>query len=246
MAEQRDDLTQLLTRGAFDADLQTEVAAALRQNQPLSLVFGDIDHFKRVNDTHGHQVGDAVLREVAARLVSVVERKGCVYRYGGEEVAAILRNHSAEEALAVAERCRRQIEKDSVAGVSVSMSFGVACVPDHATDARALVGAADRALYDAKERGRNLVRLFGEPAPLRAGPREPDRKAPEPGRLTDQQKAQFRRNLLRHLAIECPQDGAFFEVHDITGMSDRGGRDFMIVCPECGLTETLPSGQGVV
>ena len=170
--------------------------------------------------------------------------KGRVYRYGGEEIAIILSNHSAEEALAVAERCRRHVEGGPVAGVAVSMSFGVACVPDHAADGSNLLAAADRALYDAKDRGRNLVRLSGEPAPARPGSREPERKAPEPGKLSDQQKAEFRRKLLRRQAIECPNDGVFFDVHDVTSISSVG-RDFLIVCPECGLSDGLHSGQQV-
>jgi two-component system, cell cycle response regulator len=180
VVEQRDDLTHLLSRGSFDSALEQGILAASQNKEPLSLILGDIDHFKKVNDTRGHQTGDAVLSEVASRLLKVAQGKGRVYRYGGEEIAIILSNHSAEEALALAERCRRRIEGEPVAEVAVSMSFGVACVPDHAVDGSNLLAAADRALYDAKDRGRNLVRLSGEPAPVRPGPREPERKAPEP------------------------------------------------------------------
>lgn len=245
MPEQRDDLTRLLNRGAFDTALRQVVLEAVQRREPLSLVFADIDHFKRVNDTRGHQAGDAVLLEVASRLVKVAEGKGRVYRYGGEELAILLSNHSGEEALAVAERCRRRIEAEPAAGVAVTMSFGVACVPDHATDGDNLLAAADRALYDAKDRGRNLVRLSGEPDPKQIGPRVPERRAPEPGKLSETQKADLRRKLLRRLPIECPNDGAPFDVHDVSTM-DSVGRDFMIVCPECGLTESLDSGQQAV
>ncbi len=245
MEEQRDALTRLLNRGAFDAALHRGVLQAGQNKEPLSLIFADIDHFKKVNDASGHQAGDAVLLEVASRLMRVAEGKGRVYRYGGEELAILLSNHSAEEALAVAERCRRSIEATPVAGVPVTVSFRVACVPDHAPDGPSLLAAADRALYDAKDRGRNLVRLSGEPDPERPGPRVPERKAPEHGKLTERQKAEFRRRVLRRLPIECPHDGAPFDIHDVTTM-DSVGRDFMIVCPECGLTDGLESGQRLV
>jgi len=159
VVESRDDLTQLLSRGEFDSALEQGILEARQSEEPLSLVLGDIDHFKNVNDTNGHQTGDAVLREVASRLVKVAHGKGHVYRYGGEEITFILKNHSADEALATAERCRRRVESESVAGVAVSMSFGVASMPEHAADGRNLLAAADRALYDAMNRGRNLVRL---------------------------------------------------------------------------------------
>jgi diguanylate cyclase (GGDEF)-like protein len=239
--EQRDDLTQLFSRGVFDAELKAAVSEASHQNHPLALVLADIDHFKKVNDAHGHQAGDAVLRDVAARLENVAFGKGRVYRYGGEEITIILRNHSVAEGLAVAERARRQIEKDPVHGISVSMSFGLASLPDHASEAEGLVRCADQALYDAKNRGRNLVRLFGEPAPIKPGPREPERKEAQPGRLTDQQKSELRRRLLRREAIACPEDGAFFEIHDVTSLGSVG-REFLIVCPDCGLTGELRGG----
>lgn len=243
--QQRDDLTQLFSRGTFETALQEAVGEAIGKNLPLGLVLVDIDHFKTVNDTHGHPVGDAVLRELARRLESATWGKGKVYRYGGEEIAMILRNHSAEEALAVAERSRRLIEKEPIDAIPVSMSFGVACLPDHASDADSLLRAADKALYDAKDRGRNLVRLFGEPAPAKRGPREPGRKAPEAGKLTDHQRAELRRRLLRQERIECPEDGAFLEVRDISNR-DSIGREFGIVCPECGLRDVLRGDKRVV
>jgi hypothetical protein len=165
-----------------------------------------------------------------------------VYRYGGEEIAIVLRNHSDEEALAAAERARREIEKEAFSEIKVSMSFGVGCLPGAAEDVEGLVRAADEALYDAKGLGRNLVRLFGEPAPTKPTPRAPERKAPEPSRLTEEQRAELRRRLLRHEQIECPEDGAFLEVHDITTHSSIG-RDFMITCPDCGLTDQLSGEQ---
>lgn len=238
--EQRDDLTQLLSRGSFDAELPESVADALRQSRPLSVILGDVDHFKKVNDTHGHQAGDSVLREISARLEAVAYGKGKAFRYGGEEIAVILRNYSLNEALAVAERSRRAIEERPINGIIVTMSIGVSCLPDHAPDAESLLRAADRALYDAKDRDRNLVRFFGEPPP-QAGPRKSNRKAPEPGRLTEQQCVALRKRLLRDQAIECPLDGAFLDVHDITSF-DSIGKEFLVVCPDCGLSAELRGG----
>jgi diguanylate cyclase (GGDEF)-like protein len=120
-------------------------------------VMADIDHFKKINDRHGHPVGDAVLREVASRLLRVVEGKGLAFRYGGEEYAVILPNHSLDEALAVAERVRTAVEAEQAAGVSVTSSYGVAIVPSHASTVDTWLKAADDALYDAKRLGRNLV-----------------------------------------------------------------------------------------
>ena len=84
-----------------------------------------------------------------------------------------------------------------------------------------------------------------EPDPTHPGPRETERKASEAGKLTDQQKADFRKRVLRHQTIECPNDGAFFDVRDVTTHGSVG-RDFMIMCPECGLRNHLQSGQRVV
>jgi diguanylate cyclase (GGDEF)-like protein len=229
-----DALTGLLDREAFDSDLGAAVADASSANRPLSLVFVDIDRFKQVNDTEGHQKGDAVLKEVAARLMSVVEKKGSAYRYGGEEVALILPNHTAEEATSVAERARRALEGDAVAGLPITASFGVATVPYHASDGDTLIRAADAAMYDAKNRGRNLVRVFGEPDPPKGVSREPVRKAPEPGRLTEIQMEAIRTNYFQRRVVVCPDDGTPLDVRrvDLVGSPIP---DLLVHCPLCGL-----------
>jgi diguanylate cyclase (GGDEF)-like protein len=240
--ETRDALTHVFTRGAFNVALNVAFNEATREHLPLSLVFGDIDHFKRVNDTHGHQAGDAVLRQVARVLERVAQGRGRVYRYGGEEFCLILLNHSVDEALAMAERARREIEAQPIDGVRVSMSFGVACCPDDAADIDSLVRAADEAHYDAKGRGRNLVRRFGEPPPTRPGPREPERKPPAACRLTETQRTDLRRRHLQGERIRCPDDGAILRVVDVT-TTDSGParRQFAIHCPDCGLVDELRS-----
>jgi len=237
-ATRKDHLTQLLDREAFDAALQQGISEGAKSGQPMSLIMGDIDHFKKVNDTHGHPAGDAVLVEISARLKAVLHGKAPVYRYGGEEIAVILPNRTEEEALAVAERCRREIEKNPIGEISVTMSFGVACIPGHASDAVSLIASADNALYEAKTYGRNLVRLAGEPPPAAPGPRLPDRKVATARGLTENQRTELRRRLLRHEKIECPYDRAFFDVTDIMSMGDNV-RHYYIYCPGCGLADEL-------
>jgi diguanylate cyclase (GGDEF)-like protein len=238
-----DALTGLANRGAFDRELELRVGEALKNNEPLGFVMVDVDHFKKVNDTHGHQAGDDVLRGVAECLQLIVRRKGQAYRYGGEELVLLLPNHVVEEAVAVAERARRALEAAAIASIKVTASFGVACLPDHAQDGESLFKRADEAVYDAKNRGRNLVRVSGEPAPASAGPRPTERRAPEPGRLTDQQRQQMREQfLVRGQMPRCPEDGAILQVRDISTMASIG-KDFMIHCPMCGLTENIVGPQ---
>ena len=154
-----DDRLPLGRRGAFDQDLVAGVQRGRRSEEPVCLVMMDIDHFKRVNDEHGHPVGDEVLLAVAERLVKCLGRKGKAYRYGGEEFALVLPNYSPEEAVGLAERVRLDIEGAvlSTKSLSITASFGVACVPEHASEAAALLEKSDAALYRAKEQGRNRV-----------------------------------------------------------------------------------------
>jgi diguanylate cyclase (GGDEF)-like protein len=158
-AEDLDDRLPLNRRGAFDRDLHELVAAAEKAEEILSLVMIDIDHFKVVNDQHGHPVGDEVLLEVAGLVVRRANRKGKAYRYGGEEFALLLPTYSAEEAVGLAQRIRKDISAGvlSSKSLSITASFGVACLPDQAGDARSLLELADAALYKAKHQGRNQV-----------------------------------------------------------------------------------------
>jgi diguanylate cyclase (GGDEF)-like protein len=165
-AEDLDDRLPLNRRGAFDRDLPEMVAAAEGAEELLSLVMIDIDHFKAVNDQHGHPVGDEVLLEVAELVVRRASRKGKAYRYGGEEFALLLPTYSAEEAVGLAERIRKDISAEVLSSKSlrVTASFGVACLPDQADDARSLLELADAALYQAKHGGRNQVRSADSPS----------------------------------------------------------------------------------
>jgi diguanylate cyclase (GGDEF)-like protein len=164
-----DTLTQVYSRGHFDLAMEAEISRAERYGGQhhsdevrfVSLVMMDIDHFKKVNDTHGHLGGDAVLRVVAKALRQTVRKSDVVSRYGGEEFALIAPETNKEEAIRMAERLRLRIagEKAESGGKSlaVTASFGVATYPNDAGDLRGLVAAADKALYAAKERGRNQV-----------------------------------------------------------------------------------------
>jgi two-component system cell cycle response regulator len=159
----RDGLTGVLNRKALDQRLQGEIAFAVRHDAPLSVVMLDVDHFKVVNDTHGHPAGDAVLREVAARLTRALRIEDVLGRYGGEEFLIVARNITLEQAAQMAERMRALIDSSPVAfeakAIAVSASFGVASLAccGETRDAAALLALADTRLYAAKHAGRNRV-----------------------------------------------------------------------------------------
>jgi diguanylate cyclase (GGDEF)-like protein len=165
-----DGLTQLPNRRRFEQDIDSEWERCRRYGRPLSLVMMDLDHFKRLNDEHGHLLGDQVLRQVAVAIGQALRSTDTAYRYGGEEIVVLLRETGLEDAAAAAERLRT-----AVAGVTleehpdltVTTSAGVAA--RHATMAHytGLVARADKALYEAKRLGRDRVALDGGPtAPL--------------------------------------------------------------------------------
>jgi len=163
LAIEMDDRLPLRRRAMFDRDL-AEMVASASPDQPLGLIMIDLDHFKGVNDQHGHPAGDEVLLDVARLLVKRVGGKGRAYRYGGEELALLLATYSSEEAWGLAERLRKDLEGASLSSKALSLtaSFGVASAPSQGTDARALLEQADRALYAAKAAGRNCVRSAEE------------------------------------------------------------------------------------
>lgn len=159
----RDGLTGVANRRSFDETLEAEWLRCTRDVKPLSLILLDVDHFKRYNDTFGHQGGDACLKTIASALTISCHRSADhVARYGGEEFAAILPGTTANGALKLAERIRADVAaldlphpgNDGVGRVSISL--GVATmVPDRTHELNELVEAADRALYAAKGAGRN-------------------------------------------------------------------------------------------
>jgi diguanylate cyclase (GGDEF)-like protein len=159
-ARELDDRLPLARRGFFDRDLVEMVRSSKSSKEPLSLVMIDIDHFKAVNDDHGHQTGDEVLMAVAGLITQRLGHKGRAYRYGGEEFAMLLPDYSSEEAAGLAERIRLDIQKAVIGAgkLKVTASFGITSHPDGATDATTLVRKSDQALYAAKQAGRNCVR----------------------------------------------------------------------------------------
>jgi diguanylate cyclase (GGDEF)-like protein len=161
----RDQLTGLLNRREFDRMLAEERERALRFGHALALIMVDVDHFKAINDTHGHPAGDGVLREIASRLAAQVRTADRVARVGGEEFGLILVQSDAPSATQVANRICAAMRKDDVPigdgmALRVTVSAGVASFPFDASTAAALVTAADRALYAAKAAGRDRAVMF--------------------------------------------------------------------------------------
>jgi diguanylate cyclase (GGDEF)-like protein len=159
-----DGLTGLINHRTFQDRLSEMLARAQRSGRHLTTVLCDIDHFKSVNDTYGHPVGDEVLKQVAKVLASSVRAIDMVARYGGEEFAVVLEETDAEGALLLAERIRSQVEAlrfDSDQGpFQCTLSLGVAVYPQHGTHKQSLIEHADEALYEAKEGGRNRAVLY--------------------------------------------------------------------------------------
>ncbi len=162
----RDELTGLLNRREFERILAEESDRALRFGRPVALVLVDIDHFKRINDTHGHPVGDEVLRQVAQRLSEQARSVDRVLRYGGEEFALLVMETDQAAALDVAQRICETVKRAPIAAgdgvnLSVTVSAGVAVIPGDATSGTALLASADKALYTAKARGRDCAVAAG-------------------------------------------------------------------------------------
>jgi diguanylate cyclase (GGDEF)-like protein/putative nucleotidyltransferase with HDIG domain len=168
-----DPLTGLPNHRAVMNRIEEELARARRTEQLFALLFLDVDHFKRINDTWGHRAGDAVLCEVGRRLKQGTRVEDFAGRYGGEEFAIVLTNtDNVKDARKVAERLRESLadapcvweneENNTSVSIPVTASFGVAVLREHATMGEALLEAADSAMYEAKHNGRNRVCVAGE------------------------------------------------------------------------------------
>ena len=160
-----DSLTQLPNRRNGLDFLASELVFAQSSGAPLACLMLDIDHFKKINDEHGHAAGDAVLRQLAEILRHASRAEDMVFRYGGEEFVAILTNAPLKIALQIAERIRTQVEaspfKWEGRRILVTLSIGVAIASGKDADGEALIRAADAALYQAKQSGRNRVTANG-------------------------------------------------------------------------------------
>ncbi|MDG4475548.1 GGDEF domain-containing protein [Thiovibrio frasassiensis] len=157
-----DALTGLFTRNVFQIQLSEECARSQRHKSSLAVLMLDVDHFKKVNDTHGHGVGDEVLRHIAAILSRETRSSDCPARYGGEEFVVLLPDTRQSAALHVAEKIRSRIEADSFRlpdgrTIPLTVSIGVALFPEDTADHTWLVEFADQAMYEAKKLGRNNV-----------------------------------------------------------------------------------------
>jgi two-component system, cell cycle response regulator len=155
----RDSLTGLWNRAMILEILQRELARSRREDQPIAVIMADIDHFKQINDTHGHLAGDQVLRQVAQRLSTALRPYDTVGRYGGEEFLMVLPGCGVDTALNLAERLRHSVEAEPIRNErmllrSVTLSLGVA-VWDGDVSPLELLRLADDALYQAKRMGRN-------------------------------------------------------------------------------------------
>jgi diguanylate cyclase (GGDEF)-like protein len=159
-----DGLTGVYNHRYFQNILDQEINRAERHSTSISIILIDIDHFKKVNDTYGHQVGDFILTEFSKTIKEHIRQYDILARYGGEEFVVILPETNTEDALVVGEKLRSIIEQtpfqDNRETYHVTASFGQACskpaVEDN-FDKNALINQADQALYEAKEKGRNRV-----------------------------------------------------------------------------------------
>lgn len=152
-----DSLTQIYNRVHLDSVLQNHMQSSQRYRHPLSFIILDVDHFKKINDTQGHQVGDMALREISSLLAENVRGSDTLGRWGGEEFVVVLPETDLEGARSLAEKLRSEIDKRTFESVgSMSASFGVSCYRKGDTQ-NSIIERADQALYRAKAKGRNIV-----------------------------------------------------------------------------------------
>lgn len=165
-----DGLTGLTNRRAFQERLTEMLGRAERHGRPLTLLLCDIDHFKKINDTYGHPVGDTVLKRVAQVVAAQVRKIDIAARYGGEEFAVVLESTDQEGGRQLAERIRQEVQKLVLAQeqgggtFGCTLSLGISTFPSDGQDGRLLIQRADQALYYAKRNGRNRAVAFGEVA----------------------------------------------------------------------------------
>ena len=162
----RDPLTNLFNRRYLEETLDRELSRASREEYPVCIIMIDLDHFKRINDTHGHEAGDLVLKAIADALAEQSRRGDFACRYGGEEFVIVMPNVALETAYERAEELRQFLNLLSVPyeyySLSVTISMGIACFPEHGQTREAILRAADQAMYAAKEAGRDHILSYSE------------------------------------------------------------------------------------
>jgi diguanylate cyclase (GGDEF)-like protein len=162
----RDPLTDLFNRRYLEETLDRELARAARESYPVCIILIDIDHFKQVNDTYGHEAGDLVLKELADLLAQQSRRGDVACRYGGEEFVIVMPNITSGVAVERAEKLRQSLNSLQVAygryHISTTYSMGIASYPANGETRDVILRAADRAMYAAKEAGRDHIRSFDE------------------------------------------------------------------------------------
>jgi diguanylate cyclase (GGDEF)-like protein len=159
-----DPLTGLYNRRYLAEMLEHEIARTEREKESLSIIVSDIDHFKVINDTYGHQAGDRFLVEIAGLLKRFTRSSDLICRYGGEEFVLVFPGAAGDSAVQRAEeirqKCAEVIIQHEGKDLSVTMSFGLAIYPDHGKNAEEIIIKADKALYISKQTGRNRVTVW--------------------------------------------------------------------------------------
>ncbi len=165
-ASRFDSLTGLYNRQSFDETLESEINRGKRHGKELSILFLDLDDFKEVNDSFGHQTGDEVLKQVAKIVLNEKRSEDLAARYGGEEIVVIMPETGKVASLVLAERIRKRVEEMRIDfngnTVRLTISGGLASFPENATDAKSLLKCADNALYTAKGSGKNGISFFSQ------------------------------------------------------------------------------------
>jgi diguanylate cyclase (GGDEF)-like protein len=157
----KDQLTGLYNRRHMEASLIREAHRAKRHEKPMGVIMLDVDHFKKFNDTHGHEEGDELLRKLGALLKAAVRQEDIVCRYGGEEFLIIMPEAPVEIAVQRGRQLRDKVRGQLlVKGQPVTISVGVAIFPAHGATPESVIAAADSALYQAKDAGRDQVVVF--------------------------------------------------------------------------------------
>ena len=169
LISQTDELTGIYNVRAFNAIAERDLGLAERYRRPISVMMIDSDNLKTVNDTHGHDTGDQLIRHIAGCIAAELRGTDVVARYGGDEFICLLPHTDGAGASLVAERIRQRVAGQpirlGVVDISTSVSIGIAASPEHGTTFEVLVKNADRALYVSKSQGRNRVALFAETSP---------------------------------------------------------------------------------